>query len=58
VRDGIQIIADSIAAIRDSVAYWIATPKRYGKFEKTAMDENVRLDRTLNLDCKLNFYHA
>jgi 5-methylcytosine-specific restriction endonuclease McrA len=47
-----QIIAESIAAIRESVAYWIATPKRYEKFEKTAMDENVRLDRTLTLDCK------
>ena len=52
VKDGTQIIAESIIAIRESVAYWIATPKRYEKFEKTAMDENVKLDRAMNLDCK------
>jgi 5-methylcytosine-specific restriction endonuclease McrA len=52
VRDGTQLIKKSIAPIRESVAYWIATPKRYEKFEKTALNENVILDRTLNLDCK------
>jgi 5-methylcytosine-specific restriction endonuclease McrA len=52
VKDVTQIIAESITAIRESVAYWIATPKRYEKFEKTAMDENVKLDKAMNLDCK------
>jgi hypothetical protein len=52
VRDGTQLIEKSVAAIRESVAYWIVTPKRYEKFEKTTLDENVILDRTLNLDYK------
>jgi 5-methylcytosine-specific restriction endonuclease McrA len=52
VRDGTQLIEKYVAAIRESVAYWIATPKRYEKFEKTALDKNVILDRMLNLDCK------
>jgi hypothetical protein len=52
VRDGTQLIEKSVAAIRESVAYWIATPKRYEKFGKTTLDENVILDRTMNIDCK------
>ncbi|TVU46145.1 hypothetical protein EJB05_05663, partial [Eragrostis curvula] len=52
VKDGMEVIKNSVAAIRLAVAYWVATPKRYEKFEKTALDENVELERKLNLDCK------
>jgi 5-methylcytosine-specific restriction endonuclease McrA len=52
VWHGTQLIEKSITTIRESVAYWIATPKRYEMFEKTTLDENVILDRMLNLDCK------
>lgn len=52
VKDGLTVIASAISHIRESVAYWIATPKRYEKFEKTALDESVTLDKKLNLDCK------
>jgi hypothetical protein len=52
VKDGMAVIGTAVANIRDSVAYWIATPKRYEKFEKTALDENVELNKKLHLDCK------
>jgi hypothetical protein len=52
VKDGLQVIGSAIESIRVSVAYWVATPKRYEKFEKTALDENVELNKKLHLDCK------
>jgi hypothetical protein len=52
VKDGMAVIGTVVANIRDSVAYWIATPKRYEKFEKTALDENVELNKKLHLGCK------
>uniref|UniRef100_A0A0A9GNR2 BED-type domain-containing protein n=1 Tax=Arundo donax TaxID=35708 RepID=A0A0A9GNR2_ARUDO len=52
VKDGMEVIGTAVAHIRDSVAYWVATPKRYEKFEKTALDENVELEKKLHLDCK------
>ena len=52
VKDGMAVIGTAVAHIRESVAYWIATPKRYEKFEKTALDENVELDKKLHLDCE------
>ena len=33
VKDGLEVLNDAIENIRDSVAYWIATPKRVEKFE-------------------------
>jgi hypothetical protein len=39
----LEVIGTAITNIRESVAYWTATPKRYEKFEKTALDENVEL---------------
>lgn len=52
VKDGMDVIGDQIVAIRDSVAYWLATPKRYEKFEKAAQHEKVELTKKLCLDCK------
>jgi hypothetical protein len=52
VKDGLDIIGTAVSAIRESIAYWVATPKRYEKFEKTALDENVELGKKLQLDCK------
>lgn len=33
VKDGLDIISGNVEKIRDSVAYWTATPKRSEKFE-------------------------
>ena len=52
VKDGMEVIATAVSNIRESIAYWVATPKRYEKFEKTALDEIVELGRKLQLDCK------
>ena len=52
VKDGMEVIASAVSNIRDSIAYWVATPKRYEKFEKTTLDEKVELVKKLQLDCK------
>jgi hypothetical protein len=52
VRDGLEVIKDSIAKIRESVAYWTATPKRIEKFEEIAKHVKVKLEHKLGLDCK------
>ena len=36
VKDGMYVMEKSIERVRDSVAYWSATPKRHEKFEKMA----------------------
>jgi hypothetical protein len=36
VKDGLELLKDAIENIRDSVAYWTATPKRIEKFEEIA----------------------
>jgi hypothetical protein len=52
VQDGLEVIKKSIAHIRESIAYWIATPKRYEKFVKTAQQQKVEVKKKLCLDCK------
>jgi len=52
VRDGLEVIKDSIAKIHESVAYWTATPKRIEKFEEIAKHVKVKLEHKLGLDCK------
>ena len=51
VRDGLSVIGDSIDKIRDSVAYWSGTPKRYEKFEENARHLGVACTKKLSLDC-------
>ena len=36
VKDGMDLMEKGIERVRDSVAYWSATPKRHEKFEKMA----------------------
>ena len=52
MRDGLEMIKDSIAKIHESVAYWTATPKRIEKFEEIAKHVKVKLEHKLGLDCK------
>ena len=42
----------AIEKIRDSVAFWIASPKRIEKFEEIAKFQKVKITRRLILDCK------
>jgi len=52
VQDGLEVIKKFVASIRKSIAYWVATPKRYEKFVKTAQQQTVELTKKLCLDCK------
>ncbi|KAG6516028.1 hypothetical protein ZIOFF_026475 [Zingiber officinale] len=52
VRDGLELISDSIKTIRYSVAFWTVTPKRDEKFIETARQWKVPSTKKLELDCK------
>ncbi|CAN1777424.1 Putative AC transposase [Linum perenne] len=51
VRDGLDVIKDCIEKIRDSVGYWIATPKRVEFFVESARHVDVTVGKKLVLDC-------
>ncbi|KAF7152687.1 hypothetical protein RHSIM_Rhsim01G0133900 [Rhododendron simsii] len=50
-EDGLNVIKSSIEKVRDSVAYWTATPKREEKFEDAAHQLRVFCGKKLSLDC-------
>ena len=52
VRDGMSTIYASIEKIRESVVYWVATPKREEKFVETCRQLNVDYSKKLALDCR------
>lgn len=52
VRDGLEIINESIERVRGSVIYWTASPARIEKFEEAARQMNVNCTKRLALDCK------
>ncbi|KAL5134228.1 Zinc finger BED domain-containing protein RICESLEEPER 2 [Glycine soja] len=51
VKDGLGVMKDGVEKIRDSVAYWIATPKRLEKFQDTAKQLRIPCTKKLSLDC-------
>lgn len=51
VKDGLDVIKIGVEKIRDSVAYWTATPKREEKFEETARKLRNTSTKKLGLDC-------
>ena len=52
VKSGLDVIEIGIERIRDSVAFWTATPKRMEKFEEAAAQLNLGHEKRLVLDCK------
>jgi hypothetical protein len=52
VKDGMSVLEQGIERVRDSVAFWSATPKRHEKFEKMAKTLIIEYNRRLTLDCK------
>ncbi|XP_034571549.1 zinc finger BED domain-containing protein RICESLEEPER 2-like [Setaria viridis] len=52
VKDGLEVIATAIEKIRVSVAYCLATPERYEKFEEAALSQQIELTEELCLDCR------
>ena len=47
-----KVIKESVEKIRESVAFWTATPKRLEKFVETARQLNICCDKKLVFDCK------
>ncbi|KAF7839838.1 putative AC transposase [Senna tora] len=52
VKDGLSIIDKAIETIRDSVAYWIATPSMLEKSQDMAKQLKITCSKKLPLDCK------
>ena len=50
VKDGLGVVKDGVEKIRDSVAYWIATPKRLEKFQETAKQLQIPCTKKLSFD--------
>jgi hypothetical protein len=51
VRDGLEVIKNSIEKIRYSVQFWTASAKREEKFEQAAKQLIVAETKKLELDC-------
>ncbi|KAF2308679.1 hypothetical protein GH714_012224 [Hevea brasiliensis] len=52
VKDVLSTIEHSLARIRDSVAFWLATPQRVENFEEVAKQVKLSYGKKLSLDCK------
>ena len=52
VKDGLEVIESSIEKVRDSVAYWRATPKREEIFREVCDSLSVPYSKKLKLDCE------
>lgn len=52
VQDGLSLISTSIETIRESVKYWLGTPKRIEKFEETARQLKLSTSKKLSEDVK------
>ncbi|KAF2301834.1 hypothetical protein GH714_029736 [Hevea brasiliensis] len=52
VKDGLSTIEHSLARIRDSVAFWSATPQKVEKFEEVAKQLKLSYGKKSSLDCK------
>ncbi|KAK3212211.1 hypothetical protein Dsin_016917 [Dipteronia sinensis] len=52
VKEGLDVINDSIDRIRGSVSYWTASPKREEKFLETVRELEIESTKKLALDCK------
>jgi hypothetical protein len=52
VKDGLEPLKEEIEHIRESVAYWTATPKGIEKFEEVVKFVKVNMKTKIHLDCK------
>jgi hypothetical protein len=52
VKDGLEVLAESIEKVRDSVAFWTATAKRIEVFQEVAKMLKVDQSKKLSLDVK------
>ncbi|KAK6276641.1 hypothetical protein POUND7_006350 [Theobroma cacao] len=52
VKDGLSLVENAIERMRDSVAFWSATPSRVDNFEAVARQAKISSLNKLGLDCK------
>jgi len=52
VKDGLDVIGHGIERIRDCIAFWVATPKRYEKFDDSTRFLKIQSTTKIHLDCK------
>ena len=52
VKDGLEVIESSIEKVRDSVAYWRATPQMEETFREVCDSMSVPYPKKLKSDCK------
>jgi hypothetical protein len=60
VKDGIgakdaldvKVVEQGIGRIRETVAFWSATPKRHERFERAVLQEGIKYDKKIALDVK------
>ena len=52
VKEGLDVIRVEIEKIRDSVAFWLATPSRVEKFEDATRQLRIPCNKKLCLDCR------
>ena len=55
VKDGLEVIKASIEKIRDSFAFWLATPKREEMFEDVVHQLHITHGKKLSLDCAITW---
>jgi len=58
VKDGKQKIYTSIGNIRESVGYWVATPKWEEKFKDTCQQFSMTYEKKLAQDCRRSWNSA
>jgi len=52
VKHGLDVIGKEIERIRECIAFWVAIPKRYEKFENSARFLKISSTKKIHLDCK------
>ena len=52
VKDGLDVIGNRITRIRDCIAFWVVTPKRYKKFEESVRFLKIPSTKKIHLDSK------
>ncbi|CAN0859890.1 Zinc finger BED domain-containing protein RICESLEEPER 2 [Linum grandiflorum] len=51
VRDGLDVLKDGIETIRESVVFWMCTPRRVDYFHENAQQLKLTVSTNLVLDC-------
>lgn len=42
---GVKVVEEAIGRIRETIAFWSATPKRHERFERAVLQEGIKYDK-------------